>query len=88
MLRGFRDRWEVPVANVQKALDRGVELIENTISYLGEVRELTMKTSRLVDKLEELAEKENDVKKLEAEKLKLEIKALRSQVGTGKGSSR
>lgn len=86
MLRGFRDKWEVPIAKIQKTLDRGVELIEKTINYLDDVHELTTKASRLADKLDGLAEKEAALKELEAEKLKLELDALRAK-GDEKGCS-
>ena len=77
MLRAFRDRWEIPIANIQRALDRGVLLMDKTINYIEDVQRLTSKASRLVERLDVLIDKEEVLKTLEAERIEIEIEILR-----------
>jgi len=77
MLRAFRDRWDIPMKNLQKTLDKSVLLMEKTICYLEDVRQVTAKVSGLVDRVEALVEKEEELRKLETEKVGLEIEILK-----------
>jgi len=79
MLRGFRDRWDIPLKNLQKTLDHGVLLMEKTISYLDDVQRLTTKVSHLVDRVECLVAQEEELNKLEREKIQLEIEILKQE---------
>jgi len=79
MLRGLRDRWDIPMKNLQKTLDHSVLLIEKTICYLEDVQRLTIKVSNLVDKVESLVEKEEELSGLEREKIQLEIEILKHE---------
>ncbi len=79
MLKGLRDRWDLPMKNLQKTMDQSVILIEKTISYLENVQQVTAKVSILVDKVECFLERETELKKLEEEKIQLEIEILKKR---------
>ena len=77
MLRGFRDRWDIPIKNLQKTLDQSVFLIQKTICYLEDIQQVTAKVSTLVDRVEALVEREEALRELETEKIRLEIEILK-----------